>query len=141
FALYGFIRKLVKVEALPGLATETLLLTPLAAGYLLWCEAAGIGALGHTDLMSDVLLIGSGPLTAIPLFLFAFGTRLLPYSTVGLLQYIAPSLQFLCGVLVLREPFDRTRAIGFVVIWTALVIYAGEGVRLSRKQQAQAVTA
>src|SRR5262249_6758317 len=75
FALYGFLRKLVEVEALPGLATETLLLAPLAVGYLLWCESAGVGALGHTDAISGILLIGSGPLTAIPLFLFAYGTR------------------------------------------------------------------
>jgi chloramphenicol-sensitive protein RarD len=141
FALYGFVRKLVKVEALPGLATETLLLAPLAVGYLLWCETAGSGALGHVDTLREVLLIGSGPLTAIPLFLFAFGTRLLPYSTVGLLQYIAPSLQFVCGVFLLHEPFDHTRAVGFLVIWTALVIYAGEGVRLSRRQQARVLTA
>jgi chloramphenicol-sensitive protein RarD len=92
-------------------------------------------------VLTEILLIGSGPLTAIPLFLFAYGTRLLPYSTVGLLQYIAPTLQFICGVFVLHEPFDRTRAIGFVVIWAALIIYAGEGVRLSRKQQTRAVTA
>jgi chloramphenicol-sensitive protein RarD len=141
FALYGFLRKLVKVESLPGLATETLLLAPLAVGYLLWCESAGTGAFGHSDALTEVLLVGSGPLTAIPLFLFAYGTRLLPYSTVGVLQYIAPTLQFVCGVFVLHEPFDRTRAIGFVVIWTALIIYAGEGLRLSRKQQQQAVTA
>jgi chloramphenicol-sensitive protein RarD len=141
FALYGFLRKLVKVEALPGLATETLLLAPLAVSYLLWCESAGSGALGHLGRLTDVLLIAAGPLTAIPLFLFAYGTRLLPYSTVGLLQYIAPSLQFICGVFLLHEPFDRARATGFVVIWAALIIYAGEGVRLSRKQQQQAVTA
>lgn len=141
FACYGFIRKLVKVESLPGLAIETLLLAPLAVGYLLWCESAGSGAFGHTGPLVDVLLIGSGPLTAITLFLFAYGTRLLPYSTVGLLQYIAPSLQFACGVFVLHEPFDRARAVGFAVIWAALVIYAGEGVRLSRKQQAQVLTA
>jgi chloramphenicol-sensitive protein RarD len=141
FALYGFVRKLVKVESLPGLATETLLLAPLSVGYLLWCESAGIGALGHSDALTDSLLIASGPLTAIPLFLFAYGTRLLPYSTVGLLQYIAPSLQFTCGVFLLHEPFDHTRAVGFLVIWTALVIYAGEGIRLSRKQQTRVVTA
>jgi chloramphenicol-sensitive protein RarD len=141
FSSYGLLRKVVKVDALPGLATETLLLVPFAIGYLLWSESAGVGAFGHTGALTDSLLIASGPLTAITLFLFAYGTRLLPYSTVGVLQYIAPSLQFICGVFVLHEPFDHTRAIGFTVIWTALVIYAGEGVRLSRKQQAQTLTA
>ena len=141
FACYGLIRKVVKVESLPGLATETLLLAPLAVGYLLWCESTSAGAFRHTGWLIDVLLIGSGPLTAITLFLFGYGTRLLPYSTVGVLQYIAPSLQFACGVFVLHEPFDHTRAIGFTIIWTALVIYAGEGFRLSRRQQPGTVTA
>jgi chloramphenicol-sensitive protein RarD len=141
FASYGLLRKVVKVDALPGLATETLLLVPFAAGYLLWCESAGVGAFGRSGPVTGALLIASGPLTALPLFLFAYGTRLLPYSTIGVLQYIAPSLQFICGVFVLHEPFDRARAIGFAVIWAALVIYAGEGVRLSRRQQGRAVTA
>jgi chloramphenicol-sensitive protein RarD len=141
FASYGLLRKVVKVEALPGLATETLLLVPFAVGYLLWCESAGGGAFGHTGPVTGALLIASGPLTAITLFLFAYGTRLLPYSTIGVLQYIAPSLQFVCGVFVLHEPFDHARAIGFAVIWAALVIYAGEGVRLSRRQQARTLTA
>jgi chloramphenicol-sensitive protein RarD len=86
-------------------------------------------------------LIFSGPITATTLFLFAYGTRRLPYSTVGVLQYIAPSLQFASGIFILHEPFDHARAIGFAVIWAALIIYAGEGVRLSRKQQARTVTA
>jgi chloramphenicol-sensitive protein RarD len=141
FAAYGLLRKVVKVEALPGLATETLLLAPLALGDLVWSESAGSGAFGHLGSVIDSMLIFSGPLTAITLFLFAYGTRLLPYSTVGVLQYIAPSLQFACGVFVLHEPFDHTRAIGFAAIWSALIIYAGEGVRLSRKQQAQTATA
>lgn len=140
FSSYGLLRKVVKVDALPGLATETLLLTPLAIGYLVWSEAIGAGALGHTAAMTDTLLILSGPLTGATLFLFAYGTRLLPYSTVGVLQYVAPSLQFASGIFVLHEPFDHARAIGFVVIWSALIIYAGEGVRLSRKQQARTVT-
>jgi chloramphenicol-sensitive protein RarD len=141
FASYGFVRKLVKVEALPGLATETLLLTPIAIGYLCWCEWTGVGALGHSAPLIDGLLILSGPLTAIALFLFAYGTRLLPYTTIGVLQYITPSMQFICGVFILHEPFDHARAIGFAVIWSALLIYAGEGMRLSRKQQARAITA
>ena len=141
FACYGLIRKVVKVEALPGLAIETLILAPLAVGYLIWCESVGTGALGHSGGVIDLMLLVSGPLTALTLFLFAYGTRLLPYSTVGVLQYIAPTLQFACGVFVLHEPFDRARAVGFTLIWAALFIYAGEGLRLSRKQQARALTA
>ena len=123
------------------LATETLLLAPFAIGYLLFCESNGTGALVHSGTIIDALLIISGPLTAITLYLYAYGTRLLPYSTIGLLQYIAPSLQFACGVFVLHEPFDHARAIGFTLIWAALILYAGEGLRLSRKQQARVLTA
>jgi chloramphenicol-sensitive protein RarD len=135
FGTYGLIRKVVKVESLPGLATETLVLLPFAVVYLLRCESAGTGALGHAGPAITALLIGSGPLTAIALFLFAYGARLLPYSTVGVLQYIAPTLQLACGVFAFHEPFERTRAIGFALIWAALLIYAGEGLWLSRKQQ------
>jgi len=93
----------------------------------------GLDAAGKDGTISHAL--GCGPLTAITLFLHAHGTRLLPYSTVGLLQFIAPTLQFICGVFVLHEPFDGSHAIGFAIIWTALLIYAGEGVRLARNQQ------
>lgn len=141
FSCYGFVRKVVKIEALPGLAMETLILTPLAAGYLLWSEANGVGSFGHSDAVTTALLIFSGPLTAFTLYLFSYAARRLSYSTVGLLQYIAPSLQFASGLLVLHEAFDHARAIGFVMIWTALILYAGEGVRLSRRQQARTVTA
>jgi chloramphenicol-sensitive protein RarD len=135
FGIYGLIRKVAKVESLPGLATETLLLLPFAVAYLLWCESAGTGALGHAGPAIAALLIGSGPLTAIALYLFAYGARLLPYSTVGVLQYITPTLQLACGVFVFHERFERTRAIGFALIWAALLLYAGEGLWLSRKQQ------
>jgi chloramphenicol-sensitive protein RarD len=135
FGCYGLIRKVVKVESLPGLATETLLLLPFACGYLLWCEFAGSGAMGHAGHAVDALLIGSGPLTAAALFLFAYGARLIPYSTVGVLQYIAPTLQLACGVFVLHERFERTRVVGFALIWAALLIYGVEGLWLTRKQQ------
>ena len=133
FATYGLLRKVVKVASLPGLAVETLVLVPFAALYLIWCGFAGEGALGHAGPAVDALLIGSGPLTAVTLFLFAYGTRLLPYATVGVIQYIAPTLQFICGVYVLHEPFERARAVGFTIIWTALVIYAAESWRLARR--------
>lgn len=132
FSLYGFARKVISVEALPGLATETLLLLPLALGYLAWCEAAGGGAFGHQGAAIDALLIGSGVFTAVPLFLFAYGARLLPYSTVGVLQYIGPSLQLACGVLFYSEDFGRARAAGFTLLWAALVLYAGDGVWRAR---------
>jgi chloramphenicol-sensitive protein RarD len=132
FSSYGLIRKVVQVEALPGLAAETLLLVPCACAYLLWCEAAGSGAFGHSPPGIDMLLIASGPLTAITLFLFAYGARRIPYSTMGLLQYIAPSLQLACGVFAFHEPFAATHAAGFALIWTALIIYAGDGLWRAR---------
>lgn len=132
FSLYGLLRKIISVDALPGLATETLLLLPLALTYLLWCEVRGNGALLHATPAVAALLVGSGLVTAVPLFLFAYGARALPYSTVGLLQYIGPSLQLLCGVLLFHESFGPALAWGFALIWTALLIYAVDGLWRAR---------
>ena len=132
FGFYGLLRKLVTVEALPGLAAETLLAVPFAVVFLLWCESAGTGAFGHASTLQHFVLVLSGPVSAIPLVLFAYGARRIPYSTVGVLQYIGPTLQFLCGWLLFQEPFGGTRAIGFALIWTALAIYAVDGIRRSR---------
>ena len=137
FGLYGLIRKVVSVESVPGLATETLLLAPLAVGYLAWSEVHGTGALGHSTWSINALLVGSGLVTALPLALFAYGARQIPLSTVGLVQYIGPTLQFLIGVLVFREAFSVERGIGFVFIWTALAVYAADGLWRSRKLRAQ----
>jgi chloramphenicol-sensitive protein RarD len=127
FSLYGFVRKVISVDALPGLATETLLLLPLALGYLAWCEVTRAAAFSHDGPAIAALLVGSGIFTAVPLFLFAYGARLLPYSTVGVLQYIGPSLQLACGVLFYHESFGAQRATGFALLWAALVLYAGDG--------------
>ncbi|HUL18253.1 MAG TPA: EamA family transporter RarD [Steroidobacteraceae bacterium] len=132
FSLYGLVRKVISVEALPGLATETVLLLPAAAAYLLWCAASGSGAFAHAGASTTALLLGLGPVTAVPLFLFAYAARRLRYSTVGILQYIGPSLQLGIGVLIYHEAFDGARAVGFVLIWLALAIYAADGVWRSR---------
>jgi chloramphenicol-sensitive protein RarD len=124
FALYGLIRKTVRIDALPGLAVETILLAPFAVGYLVWCEIQGIGTLGHSSALVDGLLLIGGVVTSIPLFLFAYGARRVPYSTIGVLQFIAPSLQLLCGLVVFGEPFETARATGFALIWMGLAIYA-----------------
>jgi chloramphenicol-sensitive protein RarD len=133
FGLYGLIRKVVRVEAVPGLATETLLLAPFALALLAWLAARGDGAFGHAGTTIDALLVGSGLITALPLTLFAYGARRIPLSTVGLVQYIGPTLQFLIGVLVFHEAFPLQRAVGFVFIWAALVLYAADGVRRLRR--------
>jgi chloramphenicol-sensitive protein RarD len=127
FGMYGLIRKVVAVDAVAGLATETLLLSPFALVFLAWAEWHGTGALGHSSAIVDTLLVGSGLVTAMPLALFAYGARRIPLSTVGLVQYIGPTLQFLIGVFVFGESFTRERAIGFVMIWGALAIYAIDG--------------
>lgn len=138
FGLYGLVRKLVQVDALAGFASETVVLLPVGIGYLVWCEIAGTGAIGHSSLGLQALLALGGPLTAIPLVLFAFGARRIPYSTVGLLQYIGPTIQLVLAIFVFHEPFDRNRMIGFVCIWAALAIYATDGVWRSRKVAALA---
>jgi chloramphenicol-sensitive protein RarD len=133
FGLYGLVRKLVQVDSLAGFASETLLLLPIGLAYLLWCEWSGVGSAGQGVVGRNLLLALGGPLTAIPLVLFAFGARRIPYSTVGLLQYIGPSIQLILAVLVFREPFHGPRVVGFILIWTALAIYAIDGVWRSRK--------
>jgi chloramphenicol-sensitive protein RarD len=133
FGTYGLIRKVVAVDSVPGLATETLLLAPLALGWLLWCEHQGTGALGHTSPAINALLVGSGLVTALPLALFAYGARKIPLSTLGLVQYLGPTLQFLIGVLVFREAFSHTRAIGFAIIWSALAIYVTDSLWRNRR--------
>jgi chloramphenicol-sensitive protein RarD len=135
FALYGFMRKVMPVDALPGLGAETLLLAPLALGYLILCEARHTGHFGHTSRAVDALLIGGGPVTAVPLFLFAYGARRIPYSTVGVLQYLSPTLQLACGVFVFGEPFAGTRAGGFALIWIALLVFAANGLRGARSSR------
>lgn len=132
FATYGLIRKLAAVDAVPGLAIESLILLVPALVWLVWAEAQGQGAFAHGGSTRDILLVFGGALTALPLIGFAYGARRIPYSLVGILQYISPTLQLLCGVLLLGEAFDRMQAIGFACIWLALIVYAVDGWRRSR---------
>jgi chloramphenicol-sensitive protein RarD len=124
FGIYGLMRKTAPLGALEGLALETLLLAPLAAGLLAWRTSHG-GALGG-DLPLLALLALAGPLTALPLLLFAAGARRIPMTTLGVLQYIGPTIQFALGVWLFHEPFAGPRLAGFVLIWLALVIYTAE---------------
>jgi len=127
FALYGLIRKIAAVDSIAGLGVESVYLFLPALAMLLWGEAHGSGGfVGAWGLGLDALLVLGGALTALPLIGFAYAVRRVPLSSVGLLQYIAPTLQFLIGVLVLGETFDRSRAVGFVFIWIALALFAGE---------------
>lgn len=142
FAAYGLIRKVVAVESVSGLGVESLYLFLPALAVLAWMETNGrSGFFGAWWPWEDALLVLSGALTALPLIGFAYAVRRVPLSTVGLLQYIAPTLQFLIGVLVFGETFDRDRAIGFACIWAALVMFAGEGLLRSRRMSATAADA
>jgi chloramphenicol-sensitive protein RarD len=134
FSLYGLVRKVAKVEALPGFTGETLLLLPFAAGYVLWCELSGFGAVANSGFDIDALLLVGGPLTAVPLVLFAVGARRIPLFFIGLLQYIAPSLQLATAVLLFHEPFTGPRVIGFAMIWSALVLFALDGIIAARRR-------
>jgi|SRR6185503_6353491 len=134
FALYGLIRKTVSIDALPGLAVETILLLPLSAGYLVWCELNGTAAFTHSGGLVDTLLLCGGIVTSVPLVLFAYGARQVPYSAIGVIQFIAPSMQLACGLVVFKESLEATRAAGFVLIWIGLFIYIANAV-ISRRQQ------
>lgn len=141
FGLYGLVKNTAPLGSLYGLTLETGLLFLPALLYLLYADATGQGAFLHTGAISDVLLVGAGLMTTIPLLMFASAARRIPLSLVGILQYIAPTLQFLLGVLVYREPFTHAQFIGFGIVWIALILFGVEGFLASRAQRAQTVTA
>jgi len=126
FGLYGLLRKTAVLGALEGLSVETLVLLPAASVFLLVPDAGSSHAFG-SDLPLSLLLIAAGPVTAIPLLLFAYGARRIPLYLVGLLQYIGPSLQLLIGVWLFNEPFGGSKLIGFALIWSGLLIYSVDG--------------
>jgi chloramphenicol-sensitive protein RarD len=139
FGSYGLIRKLVGVPPVRGLGVESLYLVLPALALLFWGESHGDGGfIAHGAVPAwgwamSALLVFGGILTALPLIGFADAVRRIPFSLVGLLQYIAPTLQLMCGVLLLGETFDRNRAIGFAFIWIALAIYAADGLLRARR--------
>ncbi len=138
FGFYGLLRKTAPLDALEGLSLETAILFLPAALFLVHLETAGGGAFGHAAPKTTLLLAMAGPATALPLLFFAYGVRRVTLTTAGLLHYIAPTLQFLMGVLVYHEPFTRTRLVGFIVVWIALVIYTWESVQRARRRKRMA---
>ena len=123
FGFYGFVKKLAPLGSLYGLTLETGIVFPVALLYLFFVEFNRAGAFIHYNALTTTLLIGAGAVTTIPLLMFASAAREIPLSVVGLLQYIAPTIQFLIGVFIYREPFDRSHLIGFGVVWVALIIF------------------
>jgi chloramphenicol-sensitive protein RarD len=124
FSTYGYLRKTAALGALEGLALETILLAPAAAIGLAWALAAGHSAMPHLSASGLALLLGVGPLTAIPLLLFAAGARRIPMAVLGMLQYLGPSIQMVLGLWVFHEPFAGGKAEGFVLIWVACVLFS-----------------
>jgi chloramphenicol-sensitive protein RarD len=133
FGLYGLVKKVAPLGALYGLTLETAILFLPALGYLVFAESRGAGAFGHLGWSGNLLLALTGVVTALPLLMFATAARSIPLYMVGILQYIAPTCQFLLGVLVFHEPFTPARVVGFSVIWAALAIYWLEGLLERRR--------
>ncbi|MBL8508892.1 MAG: EamA family transporter RarD, partial [Chitinimonas sp.] len=133
FGTYGLLRKTAPLGALEGLSLETLLLTPFALAWLAWLTSQGQSGFVNGDSSTHALLLAAGPITAIPLLLFAAGARRIPLSLLGLLQYIGPTLQMGLGVFLWHEPFGTGKLIGFAVIWSALALYTLEGYWNSRQ--------
>jgi chloramphenicol-sensitive protein RarD len=131
FATYGLLRKVAPVEPVEGLAIETMILTPAAMAWLVWMSASGSGGLGHWSFATTLMLVAGGAITAVPLLLFTAAAKRLPLSTLGFLQYIAPSLQFLCAVVLFGESLTTAHVICFAAIWTALAIFTGDSWRRS----------
>jgi len=127
FGSYGLLRKTAMLGAIEGLSLETLLLIPFALGYLLWLAAQGRSGFVNGDLTLQLMLMAAGPITAVPLLLFAAGARRIPLSLLGILQYLSPTLQLSLGVFFWHEPFDGGKLFGYVLIWSALAGYALEG--------------
>lgn len=140
FGIYGLIRKTAALNSAEGLFVETAVFFLPALGFLLLQESRGVGALGHLDATTTLLLIGAGAATSIPLILFAAGARRITLTTLGLLQYVAPTLQFLIGVVIYHEPFGAGRLVGFGLIWLALVLYTAESLIVHRRKAALAAT-
>ncbi len=140
FAVYGLIKKKAPLGALEGLSLETALLCLPALGYLIWLHSTGEGAFGVTDARTHGLLIFSGVATALPLLCFAAAVRRLTLTAVGILQYLAPSIQFLLGVLLYKEPFTLTRLVGFALIWSGLLLYTIEGLAQRRRNRLRAAS-
>ena len=127
FGFYGLIRKLAPLGALEGMSLETMLLAPLAAVALLWGHQSG--SMPAHDTHTWLLFLLCGPVTAIPLLLFSAGARRVPLSTMGILQYLTPTILLFLGTLLYGEPFAGPRLAGFALIWTALLLYSVDGWR------------
>ena len=136
FGFYGLVKKIAPLGSLYGLTLETWFVFLPAICYLLLAELKGQGGFAHHGWQTDLLLVGTGIVTTTPLLLFASATRRITLTMVGIMQYIAPSMQFLIGVFIYKEPFTLAKLAGFAMIWIALLIFWFEGV-VARRQARQ----
>jgi chloramphenicol-sensitive protein RarD len=141
FATYGFIKNRLGAGAVDSLAVESALLTPLALVYLGFLEVTGRGTFGHLGWGFNLLLVGTGLVTLVPLLFFAASATRLPLSTLGLLQYLAPTLQFLLGITYFGESMSPGRWVGFGLVWLALVVMSADGLLRARRNHLRAQTA
>ena len=139
FGLYGVVKKTAPLGSLFGLTTETGILLLPAAAYLIFCEASGTGMFLHRPMIENALMVGAGVVTAIPLLLFAGAATRVSLTTIGLLQYLTPTMQFLIGILIYMEPLPPARLIGFSFVWTALLVFWLEGYLAGRSRRRLAV--
>jgi chloramphenicol-sensitive protein RarD len=138
FGTYGLLRKTAGLGSIEGLTLEMAVLFLPSLAYLLVLAGQGAGAFGHSSAGTTLLLLGAGAATAVPMLMFTYGARRVTMTTLGILQYVAPTLQFLIGVYAFGEPFDESRLIGFAIIWAALAIYWIEGFAIYRRNQVSA---
>ena len=141
FALYGLVKKRLAVPATDGLLLESGALALPAAAFLFILVQQGANTVGEVSAAHTALVVGSGVITAIPLLMFAGAANRIPLSAIGLLQYLAPTMQLACGVLVFHEPMPPARLIGFALVWTALAVFSGDGIRRVRANLRATATA
>jgi chloramphenicol-sensitive protein RarD len=127
FSIYGWIKKIAPLGSLYGLTLETGILSLPAVAFLTLTGIFGKGAFLRIGLTTDMLLVGAGAITSITLLMFASAAQSLPLTIIGIMEYIAPTIAFLLGVLVYKELFDYTRLVGFGIVWVALILFTAEG--------------
>jgi chloramphenicol-sensitive protein RarD len=132
FTIYGYVKKLADVQALESLMIETLILTPVAIGYLTWLQFNGGNTFLAYGLDHTLWMASAGIVTAIPLLAFGVAITRLPFTTLGMLQYIGPTIQFFVGIWVMQEPMPQARLIGFAITWVALVLLTIDALRNRR---------
>jgi chloramphenicol-sensitive protein RarD len=141
WGFYAFFRKTLPIGPNQGFVLEVLLLSVPAVGYIIWLETTGSGHFGDTGMADLLLLLASGVITAVPLMVYANGAKLLKLSTIGIMQYIAPTMIFIIAIFIFHEPFGHAQMLAFGLIWVALFVYSGSMLRTARAQRAQAMKA